>query len=126
MNVYEKPILTKTFKAEAVMATKYIAVKLGTSAEQVNIAGDGESAIGVLLNTAAAVGDPVNVGMLGIFPVKANGGFSKNDMLNSAASTGKVDTVSGADERCLGVAMEAATAQDDEVACFVCSIYYAT
>jgi hypothetical protein len=107
------------------MTTKYIAVKIGTSAEQVNIAGDSEAAIGILLTTAPAIGDSVEVGMLGIYPVKANAAFAKDAMINSVAATGKVGTAA-ATERVLGIAMEAATAQNDEVACFVAPFWYAT
>ena len=122
MNVHEKLILTKTYKAEVAMTTKYIAVKLGTDDDEVNIAGDGESAIGVTLSTAPTAGDSVSVCLLGICAIKAHGAFSKGDILNSGASTGKVDTA-GTTELGTGIALEAATAQDDEVSCLVCPVY---
>lgn len=121
---YAQPILIGTFKAQVAMATKYIAVKLGTSADEVDISGDGETAIGILMDTAAAVGDSVRVCLLGICPVKANAAFSKGDQLQSAASTGKVDTADAV-KCCIGWALEAATAQDDEVSCLVVPSLYA-
>jgi hypothetical protein len=77
------------------------------------------------LNTAAAAGDEVQVCMLGICPVKVNTTISKGDKINSAAATGLV-AVAGATEMALGVAMQAATAQNDEILCFVNSVWYAT
>jgi len=120
----EYPVMDKTFKAEAVMSTRYIAVKQGTSDDQVNIAGDGEAAIGILQDTAAAIGDAVRVRMLGISLVKANTTIAKDAYINSAASTGKV-AVSAAGERAVGIAMRAATAQDDEIPAFITPFYYA-
>lgn len=113
-----KPILEMTFTAEAAMATNYIAVKQGTSDGQVNIAGSAEEAIGILQTPAATAGDQVRVMLLGISPVKANGAFSKGDLLASAASTGLVDTATAAHHG-IAIALEAAGAQNDIVSCLV-------
>lgn len=117
------PILLKTFKAEAAMTTNHIAVKTGTNEGEVNIAGDGEKAIGILQTTAATAGDLVSVMLLGISVVKANDAYSVGDLLNSGAATGKVDTSANA-EHGIAIALEAATAQDDEMTAFVCPQFY--
>jgi hypothetical protein len=117
------PILEMTFTAEAAMATNYIAVKLGTYDGQVNIAGSAEAAIGILQTPAATAGDQVRVMILGISPVKANGDFSKGDLLGSAASTGLVDTATAAHHG-IAIALEAAGAQNDIVSAFVCPQKY--
>lgn len=114
----EEKILT-TFKASAVMATVGIEVKLDTSnVGYVSICGDGEEGIGILETAAAAIGDQVAVCMLGRTICKANGAFTVGDKLNSAAATGKVDTA-GAGEFAIGIALQTATAQDDEMEIFV-------
>jgi len=112
-----------TFIAAEVMANKYVAVKLNTVAGEVALAGDGEMAVGILQDTAAAVGDSVRVRMPGgTTLVKANGAFAINDLLNSAAATGFVDT-KGATEHAIALALEAATAQNDEVLALVRHVY---
>jgi hypothetical protein len=105
-------LLIGTYKAEAAMATAFVAVKLGTATDEVNLAGNGEAAIGVIQNTAAAAGDQVSVAMLGTTWVVANAAIAKGASVNSAASTGMVDEA-GDKEYALGIALEAATAQDD-------------
>lgn len=109
-----QPLLVVTRYAEAIMATKYIAVKLGTADNQVNIAGADETVFGILLDTAAAVGDQVRVGVIGIVWGSANGAFSKGDFVGSAAADGQLDTV--ADKKyAVGMALAAATAANDLV-----------
>ena len=108
-----------TFEAEAAMATRYIAVKLGTNDNQVNIAGDGETAIGVLQNVAAAAGDSVRVRIFGLSRVKASTTISKGDKINSAAATGLI-AIAGTTEIALGTALEAAGAANDEITAFIC------
>jgi len=107
-----------TFEAEAAMTTRYIAVKMGTYDNQVNIAGDGEQAIGILQNTAAAAGDSCRVRIFGLSRAKANAAITKGEPVNAAASTGKIDTA-GANEYAIGVALEAAGAQNDEITIYV-------
>lgn len=112
-----------TYKAEAAMTNRYVAVKLGTADDEVNLAGDGEEAIGILQNTAAAAGDSVRVRLFGLSWVKANAAITKGEKINPAAATGFLDTA-GTDEHCIGIALEAATAQNDEVTAFICPIWY--
>lgn len=117
--------LDLTFIASEVMATAYIAVKLVTttgSEGKVAIAGDGESAIGILQNTAAAVGDPVSVRVSGTSKVSANGAFAIGDLLNSAAADGQLDT-KGSTEHAIAIALEEATAANDLVLALVRQVY---
>lgn len=111
-----------TVSSDADLDTKFIAVKLATNDGEVTIAGDGETAIGILQSTGLK-GEQVRVMLLGISPVKANDAFAKGDLLNSGAATGKVDTAATT-EQAVAIALRAATAQDDEVpAVVMCSIY---
>lgn len=114
-----------TFIASEVMATPYIAVKLVTtsgSEGQIAIAGDGESAIGILQQSAAAIGDAVAVRISGTSKVSANGAFSIGDLLNSAASDGQLDT-KGSTEHAIAIALEEATAANDLVLALVRQVY---
>lgn len=111
-----------SFRATAVMATPYIAVKLSTTAGYVEPAGDGEQAVGILQSAAAAVGDAVQVRISGTSKVYANGAFSIGDLLNSADTTGYVDT-KGATEHAIAYALEAATAQGDKVLAIIKHVY---
>lgn len=108
-----------TFKAEEVMANRYVAVKLGTADDEVLLAGDGETAIGVLQNVAAAIGDSVRVRIFGLSRVKAHTTITKGDKINSAAATGMV-AVAGTTEIALGTALEASGALNDEITAFIC------
>lgn len=104
-----------TFRVSEVMATAYVAVMLDTSNEgYISLATDGATAIGVIQETAAAIGDQVTVRVQGQTYVKANSTFSIGDFVNSGASTGLVDNV-GDKEYALGIALTAATAQNDLV-----------
>lgn len=112
-----------TMRASEVMATPYIAVKLDTTqAGYVSIAGDGESALGILQNTAAAIGDAVSVRISGTSKVSANDAFSIGDLLNSGASDGQLDT-KGSTEHAIAIALEAATAANDLVLAVVRQVY---
>jgi predicted RecA/RadA family phage recombinase len=106
-----------SFKAAAIFANKGVAVKVDSANgyPYVALATDGDTAIGVLAETAAAAGDAVKVYLSGpIVPVVANGAITIGDSVNSAAATGKVDTAGNA-EHAIGYALAAATAQDDEI-----------
>lgn len=117
--------LDLTFRASEVMATAFIAVKLVTTTGAegtVAIAGDGEEAIGILQNTAAAVGDAVQVRVSGTTKVSANGAFSIGDLLNSGAADGQLDT-KGSTEHAICKALEEATAANDLVLALIRPIY---
>lgn len=106
--------LVKTFFASAAMATPFIAVKLSTTEGYVEPAGDGEMAIGVLQEAAAAEHDLVKVKITGESYAKANTAITKGVVVNSAASTGFV-AAAGSTEYATGIALTAATAQNDEI-----------
>lgn len=114
-----------TFIASEAMATPFIAVKLVvTSGAEgtIAIAGDGESAIGILQNTAAAIGDAVQVRVSGTSKVSANGAFAIGDLLNSAASDGQLDT-KGSTEHAIAIALEEATAANDLCLALIRQVY---
>lgn len=112
----------ESFLATAVMATAYVAVKLSSTAGYVEVAGDGEEAIGILQNVAAAIGDAVAVRVDGTSKAYMNGACSIGDLLNSAASTGALDT-KGSTEHSIAKALEAATAQGDIILVQVKHVY---
>lgn len=107
-----------TYKAEEVMANRYVAVKLGTADDEVLLAADGEQAIGILQNVAAAIGDSVRVRIFGLSAAKANAGITKGEPVNSAAATGFIDTA-GTNEYAIGIALETAAAQNDVITIFI-------
>jgi hypothetical protein len=113
---------TMTFLASEVMATARIAVMLDTSAEgYVSKATTNHAAlIGILLDTAAAVGDPVRVAVTGhsVCYAYANAALSIGDAVTSVDTTGYIDTAT-ATKTILGLALTAATAQGDLVAVLV-------
>jgi hypothetical protein len=108
----------RTFKAGAAI-TKGIAIMADTSTGEgyVKPATDGvATVIGIAAEAQSTTGGFVKVDLIGpVVIAVANGALSYGDAVNSAAATGKIDTA-GAAERAIGIALEAATAQDDEIA----------
>ena len=98
-------------------ASQYCLVTIGTAENSVKLCGTTDTPIGVLQN-APALGGTAAVCTEGTSLVKANGAFSKGDKLASAASSGKVDTVSGT-VNIIGVALEAAGKADVLVEMFL-------
>lgn len=109
-------------KAENIFAAAFVVCVLGTSADQVDLpAAITDTPFGVVQDSAAAVGDSIPVRVSGITKVVANGAYSKSDQLSIAATTGRVDTVSGLDssfdnsagpftaQKPLGIALDAAS-----------------
>lgn len=107
-----------TYKAEEVMANRYVAVKLGTADDGVLLAADGEQAIGILQNVAAVIGDSVRVRIFGLSRARANAAITKTEPVNAAAATGFIDTA-GINEYAIGVALEAAVLQNDEITIYI-------
>jgi hypothetical protein len=104
-----------SFKASEVMATRYVAVMLTSGTPgYVSLATDGAEAIGILQTKAAAIGDAVTVRVQGKTLCKMNTTCSVGDHLNSAASTGLL-AIKGSTEYFIAIALEAATAQNDEI-----------
>ena len=123
------------FRAENIMSEAYVVVEIGTSADQVDLPDAvTDTPLGVIQDTAAAVGDSVPVMVSGVSKVVANGAFSKGDQLAIAATTGRVDTVSGLDssfnpeaataQKPIGIALEAASASGEIVSMLIRPFYY--
>ncbi len=82
-------VLDVTFKAGADLSTsQYAAVKLGTGANEVVLAGANEESIGVLQNKPTS-GQAAQVRMHGTSKMKASGAISKGAAVAAAAS-GKI------------------------------------
>lgn len=110
-----------TMRCTAAMATAFIVVMLDTSNQGYVKVPAGVTSVpyGILQTTAATAGDPVVVRPISAGKrslVKANGAFSLGDALSIAATTGKVDTAA-ATHYPIGLALEEATAQNDEISC---------
>lgn len=109
-------VLNLSFVAEGdLSASQYCDVTLGTAANTVKICGVADKPIGVLQNKPTA-GQAATVRVLGTSIRKANGAFSKGDLLSSAAATGKVDTaLPGTSLWVSGQALTASGATNDEI-----------
>lgn len=129
--------LIMTFRAQEVLSEAYIVCVLGTAENEVKKpAAVTDTPLGVTQDTAAAVGDSVPVQMDGVTKVVANGAFSKGDQLAIAATSGRVDTVSGLDssfdnsggpntaQKPLGIALEAATTSGQIVSMLIRPFFY--
>lgn len=115
----EGSMVDLTYEAEVDLSgSQYCVVVLGTSDGQVKLpAAVGAKSVGILQNAPAA-GAAARVRRLGVSKIKANGAFSKGDVLTAAATTGKVDT-SATTNFPVALAEEAATAVNDLVKAFV-------
>jgi len=111
--------LVLPFRAENDMDEAYVVVVIGSSEGEVDLpAATTDTPLGVIQDTASE-GDSVPVMVSGVTKVVAHAAFSKGDLLGIAATTGRVDTVSGLDssfdggtataQKPIGIALEAAT-----------------
>jgi len=101
------------FKVETAV-TKYTFVKLGTLAGQIVPCGAGENAIGVA-QTDGAAGSHVNVCLLGETYIIAGAAIATNTILKAVASGHADDAAAIEGEYDLGLALEAATAANDQI-----------
>jgi hypothetical protein len=108
-------IWDETYKADAAMANKYVAVKLSTTEGKVSLADSGDKSIGILQNVAAADGDSVRVRLIGPTYLKANAAFNAGAHLSPVAATGKLGAAVDGTDYPIVISEIAATAQDDEV-----------
>jgi len=126
---------TLPFRAENDMAEAYVVVVIGTSEGQVDLpAATTDTPLGVIQDTAAAIGDSVPVMVDGVTKVVAFAAFSKGDLLAIAATTGRVDTVSGLDssfdwgsataQKPIGIALEAAADAAEIVSMLIRPFYF--
>lgn len=86
-------------------AKQYFFVKAGTSANQAVVCGDGENALGVLIN-APISGEPAAIAFSGVVKVSAGGSIALGARVASDAAGEAVTAASG--DYVLGVALEAA------------------
>ncbi len=124
-----------SMRAENVFSEAYVVCELGTNEGQVDLPDAlTDTPFGVVQDSAAAAGDSIPVAVSGVTKVVANGAFSKGDQLAIAATTGRVDTVSGLDssfnpeaataQKPIGIALEAATAAGEIVSMLIRPFYY--
>lgn len=115
----ESGAIDVTMKASEAMTTLYVAVMLTPATPgYVSLATDGAEPYGILQSKAVAVNDAVTIRKIGHSLAKMNTTCSVGDHLNSAATTGKM-AIKGSTEYFIAQALEAATAQDDEILVWV-------
>lgn len=109
----ENNILSKTYPANGDLSSyQYRFVKL-ESAGTVAICGNGEVPLGILQNDPED-GEQAKVMIFGISNLVAHAAISVNDKLGSQAS-GRAVAVTADTNTYNAIALEAATAQDDEI-----------
>lgn len=110
---YHHPQVAAGYVAESdLSSSQYLLVKMGTEDSKVVLCGDGEDAVGVLVEPAVADG-AVTVAVGGQVKVVAGGTFSRGAKLASDAS-GKVVTAISTDV-VVGTAVTSAGAADEVV-----------
>lgn len=101
---YTENMQTRTYIAGADLSAKqFFFVKLGTTAKEVVVCGDGEEAAGVLLNSPAS-GEAATVAYAGRVMVEAGAAVTANGNVASDAAGNAVDAVTS--DIILGKAME--------------------
>ena len=116
-------ILDKTWVAEAAI-TLYQMVKLGTSANEVNVCGAGEAGIGIAQNAQATVHGPVTVRIAGISKAITAGVVAKGYYAKAAAA-GRIAPVAASMDLIVARALET-SASGDTIDVLICGGYYAT
>lgn len=99
-------------------SNQYYPVALNGSGQLAIATAQGQKVVGVLRDKPSAAGIYGSVLHAGRGIVKAGAAFSLGDEL-TVNSSGKAITRTTEDEYCLGIAMEAATADDDEVSALI-------
>lgn len=125
-----------TFKAEVAFTEAFVICVLGTDADEVKKpAAVTDTPLGVIKDSAA-IDQSVPVQMDGVTKIVANAAFSKGDQLGIAATTGRVDTITGLDssfdnsagpftaQKPFGIALEAATASGQIVSMLIRPFFY--
>lgn len=109
------PTLMKNFLAEAAIPA-YRLVKLGTADGKVTTAvAATDLIVGPIMDVSPAIGERVDVVMVGIAYIEAGAAITRGSLVTSD-SVGRCVTAApaaGANNRCIGVAVEAATAAGD-------------
>lgn len=110
----------KTYAADAALALRFVAVKIGSDANHVAVAGTADIPIGICTDNAEAAEDLVNVALLGsaseTLKVTASAAIAAGDFVVPAAS-GKVRTLPGTTGTyyIIGRALQAAGADLDVI-----------
>ena len=110
----------KTYAADAALAIRFVAVKLGSDANHVAVAGTADIAIGICTDNAEAAEDLVNVALLGsaseTLKVTASAAIAAGDFVVTAAN-GKVRTLPATTGTyyIIGRALQAAAADLDVI-----------
>jgi hypothetical protein len=114
--------LTKT--ADAALATQHLLVKFGSDASHIAVAGATDAPIGTCVDTPAA-DESAGVHLLGSYPgsvtMVASEAVTAGERVFAAAS-GKISDLpaAAADYFCVGVALESASADGDEIEVDAC------
>ena|SRR5688572_21680944 len=109
-----------TKAADAVITERFLLGKIGSASDRVAVAGAADTPIGVITDEAAAVGDLVNVALLGARPstvrMVAGAAIAQGVLLEPAAS-GRVQTLGGGvgTHHVVGRALDAAGAAGDVI-----------
>ena len=117
---FEQPLMPLPFEAEAAV-TENTLVKLGTGSGQVLPAGANDPVIGVAKSTVA-IGQTVDVVVLGATKVLAGGVVTKGDLVAADANAKAVSITLGvvsADQRVAGLALHTSAAADELITILV-------
>lgn len=116
--------LTRTYRTEGGAIGAGLAVIAGTAEDQAKLPGGANvRALGVTSDAAAAVDDPLPVIEFGEVKAVADAAIARGDLIMVNAATGKlgpIGAVAGTNYHVVGVALEAAAAQDDVFTLLVC------
>ena len=127
---HEIKLLETPFVAENVMAEKYVVVELGTNAGEVDLPdGANDKPLGIIQNTVSAIGQAVNVCIVGISKGVANAAISKGDYLVAVVTTGRLATApaisstwtgtTASTEHIIAIALEAAGSAGDIISVLI-------
>ncbi len=116
------PQVIRTYRAEAAISAG-LGVIAGTAADQAKLpTAANQRALGISAAAAAAVDDPLSVLELGEGKGVADAAIARGDYVMINAATGKlapIGAVAGTNYHVVGIALEAAAAQNDEFLLFV-------
>lgn len=110
----------KTYLSDAVIATRHLVGKIGSSAAHVALCGVGDIPLGMITDEAPAIGDGVNVNLFGLEKECALG-VASAEILEGAfivpAASGKLRTlpVAAGTYYIIGRALKTAAADNDDV-----------
>lgn len=109
-----------TKAVDAAITERFLLAKIGSASDRVAVAGAADTPIGVITDEAAALGDLVNVALLGARPstvrMVASAAIAQGALLEPAAN-GRVQTLTGSigTHHVVGRALDAAGAAGDVI-----------